>query len=169
MAAQSTYTPIATYSPSTAAISITSIPQTYTDLVLVVYARDTSIPGPKTQLFYGFNGLAVSGTYTWTAVGGDGTTGTSVRGSANQFSSGVVPGTSATAGQFATTTVHITNYTSTSMYKHVLQRGAGDYNGSGDVNLTVGIWQNTAAVTQIDLRNTFAAGSMITLYGIKAA
>jgi hypothetical protein len=168
MPASSTYTPIATASP-VGSVDFLNIPQTYTDLIAVVYGRDTAIPGPFQLCFFGFNNLAVSSTYTSTRLRADGSIVQSDRLSANQFSVGDVPGTAALAGVFGSTIIHINNYTNSTAFKTILVRGADDTNGTGATTLTTGMWANTAAITSLQFRNTFAAGSTITLYGIKAA
>jgi hypothetical protein len=47
-----------------------------------------------------------------------------------------------------------------------------DINGSGGLNKQVGLWRSTSAITSInfsDYGTPFAAGTTVTLYGIKNA
>jgi hypothetical protein len=66
--------------------------------------------------------------------------------------------------------INILNYSNSNTQKSVLAR----YNKAGSaLGIQVGSWNNTAAITQIDVvgatGSNFATGSIFTLYGIKAA
>jgi hypothetical protein len=69
-------------------------------------------------------------------------------------------------------TVDVFSYAG-STNKTCLMTSSHDENGSGQVMRQVGLWANTAAITQIDLllssSNTWSAGTTATLYGIKNA
>ena len=83
MAAGATYTPIATQttSGSTGAVTFSSIPQTYTDLVVVI---NTSLSGLCNSLLQ-FNGDTGSN-YSGTVIGGSGSAPITGRGSNLTFS-----------------------------------------------------------------------------------
>jgi len=68
--------------------------------------------------------------------------------------------------------IDIHNYASTTQNKTVRTIAGIDLNGSGDIDLTSGLWINTAAVSTVTLSvvgNTFSTGSTFSLYGIKGA
>jgi hypothetical protein len=161
----STMTPIATQTLNSAAGTVTfsSIPQIYTDLVLV------SIFGPTAgdDLYLQFNGDA-GANYSTTWLGGNGTTATSGRKTGDN---GIQPRTPANQPSTVTTIYNtsIMNYSNSTTYKTAL----GRYNyASGFTEADVGLWRNTAAITSLTFKciaSTFVAGSTFTLYGIKAA
>jgi hypothetical protein len=165
-----TYEPIATTTlgSSAASITLSSIPETYTDLRLVCTAL--SATGGDTLSCY-FNGTTGTTLYSWTRLVGTGTSGTT----ANQTDSDVLL-IGATSGQSSTTipilsTVDIMNYAG-STFKTSLITDSSDRNGDGRVARYVGLWRNTSAITSIVIKGTsynLAAGTIATLYGIKAA
>lgn len=153
----STYTPIATQTvaSSTASVTFTSIPQNYTDLVLVF----SGVGGNNISLQ--FNG-DTSSSYSITRIQGDGSTAGSSR--YNSVTSMFGP-YSATQN---TTIWQIPNYTNTTLYKTGLAKGGG---AGTQVELYTGLWQNKAAITSITVVTPSAnisAGSIISIYGIAA-
>jgi len=59
-----------------------------------------------------------------------------------------------------------------STFKTGLMETSADLNGSGQVIRSVGLWQNTAAITSIKLEvqtHNWNIGTIATLYGIKNA
>lgn len=166
-----TYTPLGTLSStgSTATFSFTSIPGTYTDLVLVCSLRSSySISTHDTLIRV--NG-STSTLYSRTKMEGDGSSG---GGSQNVtqtgFYSGQVQGASSTAGYFSTQVINLMDYSSSANYKTFLSRNNTSTNW---VSSIVGLWRSTSAITQIDILNAdganWVSGSTATLYGIKAA
>jgi hypothetical protein len=162
MAAGSTYTPIATTTLGSAASSYTfsSIPSTYTDLVLIFNGAITT----------GFDAIAVTvngdtGTnYSRTVLSGNGSAASSFN-SANATSMQIgIMGT-----ENSNTIFNIQNYSNTTTYKTFLSRA----NSSANVTrANVGLWRSTSAINRIDLTaasSTFIAGTTFTLYGIAAA
>ena len=159
----STYTPIATTTLGSASASVTfsSIPATYTDLVIVVGGAVTS--GTNNCRYY-FNGDNSSGLYSRTSLSGNGTSALSGRGTGSNY---------AYAADASTTQspniINIMNYANSTTFKTSLIRGgAADNNTITRVNL----WRNTNAINSITVDtdgSTWIAGSVFTLYGIKAA
>ena len=149
----------------------TNIPQTYQDLMLVIYGRDTAT-GTTTSFYGNFNGLNVTNTYSHTTLSGNGSSASSSRTTnQNQFSGfGAIPGANATAGILGSSVMHILNYANTTTFKTFINRSAADTNGSGVTTLDVGLWQNTAAITSISINpvNAFQTNSGMTLYGIRS-
>lgn len=173
MAAGSTYTPIATYTTSnTTTTTITfgsgnTLPQTYTDLYLVVTTKPTATPtsyGVNLRL-NGDSGTNYSRTYFYGYGGGAGT-----GRNTNQNNYGFMSAGSTTANQYNMGRLHIMDYANTTTYKTMVSRGD---DVSDSTQITVGLWRNTNAITQIDIIATdslyYGSGCVFTLYGIKAA
>jgi hypothetical protein len=163
MAAGSTYTPIATTTLVSAAASYTfsSIPSSYTDLVLVINANITSGSEDAAIQFNGDTGT----NYSRTVVFADSINGAlSVRSTSQSRIS--VAGFSSTIGNAI---IQVQNYSNTTTNKTALCRG--NLTGQGTYAIA-GLWRNTAAITSITVGttgSTWTAGSTFTLYGIAAA
>ena len=156
-----TYTLINSTTLTTAAASVTfsSIPGTYTDLVLVVSGTVSTANNPSLQ----FNSDAGSN-YSWTYLSGNGSSAASGRSSNT---------TSILTGGFGTGTIanaiyQIQDYSNTTTNKTVINR----HNRSDDsVTSWVGLWRNTAAITSLVLGaggGNWNSGSTFKLYGIEA-
>jgi hypothetical protein len=146
-----------------ASIEFTSIPQTFTDLLLLVSARSTTASGSYTATFLRFNGS--SSNLSQRRLYGNG----SSVGSDNEANIIVtVPRAGATSNTFSSNTIYIPNYTG-STNKSVSIDNVTENNASLVLtDITAGLWSNTAAITTITLAadSTFVAGSTISLYGI---
>ena len=166
MAAGATYEPIATTTLGSTATSYTfsSIPSTYTDLILVVRAALNSAG----DIYVQFN-VDGSSNYSVTTLYGTGTTAASTRFS-NQTQAliayyGNLTSTLGNTNQI----VQIQNYANTTTNKTFISRGN---NAGSGVDANVGLWRSTAAINSIKINNsasTFSVGSTFTLYGIAAA
>jgi hypothetical protein len=159
-----TYTPIASITLGAAASSVTfnSVPQTYTDLILVINAATTT-PSSDTRLR--FNSDTASN-YSRTGIYGDGSSAISYRSSGATFIE--TPQFTGSVGGSAAT-IHIMNYSNTTTYKNALLRSGY---ASGYLFLQAGLWRNTAAITTIELSfasTTWVTGSTFDLYGILGA
>jgi hypothetical protein len=161
----STYTSIATTTGTGISNTITfsSIPSTYTDLILICNSQLTLNAGTGWLRFNGDSGTNYSDTYLY----GDGTSATSGRHSsiAQSYCS------DATASGFVTSIHHIQNYANTTTYKTFLSRS--NY-APGGVAAYVGLWRSTSAINSITFSNTASPGyyttsSTFTLYGVTAA
>lgn len=169
-----TYEPIATTTLTGMAysISITSIPQTYTDLRCVLSARcDTTTYDCTIQMNIG----TASGC---SSVFID-TYGTSViqnrLTNVSYLDVGSCPGGTSTSSSIFAVSIHdILNYTQTNLPKVILSKSANEYNvnGTGQVQRTMGVNYQLNAVSTVNfLSGTggFIAGTTLTVYGIKAA
>jgi len=168
------YTPIATQTLGSAAATVTfsSIPQTYTDLVLVTSVLSTSVSGWGIN----FNSDVTSGNYGYIVTDGQGSSVQTVR----QTAPGrlQIGGWSIATGSTTKPSIGITNifsYSNTTTNKTALSRSQ-TYNSTTGTNVSAfaGVWKNTAAITSIvvsldSASYSFLAGSTFTLYGIKAA
>ena len=166
MAAGSTYTPIATTTLGSAVTEYTfsSIPSTYTDLVLVVTGNTNNPTNPIMR----FNGDTGSN-YSTTWLAGNGTSATSSRGTNTTYIATNNQGYMTSTSNSVIIT-QVMSYANTSTYKTALSRSN---TASTGVDATVGLWRNTAAITSITIltgsANTFSVGNTFTLYGIAAA
>jgi len=167
-----TYEPIATTTLGSAATSytFTSIPSTYTDLVLVF---DGAMTTADYVLFQVGNGSVDTATnYSATRIIGNGTaasTGRSTSTAYIQFSDVLNTGRNNFIAQFL-------NYTNTTFRETVVTRAnipetvAGN---TGTTSASIGLWRSTSVINTIKIytfaSQTFAAGCTFTLYGIKAA
>lgn len=167
-----TYESIATTTFGSAATSYTfsSIPQTYTDLLLVISSRAGVNPG------YGI-GLEINsdtGTnYNFTYVYG---TGSTVATSDKSNQTMLVPtyGTGLGTGSPSIFRVHFMNYRNTSVFKSVISRGENFDTSYGGTEFLVGMWRSTSAMTSLKVyapygSMTLNTNTMMTLYGILAA
>ena len=163
-----TYTPIASITLGTATSSVTfsSIPQTYTDLVLITNAKQTAVSGanPKFRL----NSDSASN-YSYTYIMGDGSSASSSRLSNVLYGELSLRGGSLLSTNFSNNSVtHFMNYSNTTTFKTILGRS----NDAGvSTELGVNLYRSTSAITTIEVlitSNAFAIGSTFNLYGIQA-
>lgn len=165
-----TYVPIATntLASPTGTVSFTSIPGTYTDLRLVVMAQNGSAN------FYMKPNSDSNNRYSTTYLQGDGTTAASGRFITTDLTSNGMLVARSTAfptsgSTYGICTIDVMNYSNTTTYKTVLSRWGI---ASGVTGTSVNLYQNTAAITQLDCTafgSNWTAGSTFTLYGIQAA
>jgi hypothetical protein len=167
-----TYVPIATVttSGSQATVTFSSIPQSYTDLVLQGSTRRAINGAGDAGWALTFNG-DTGANYSVTIIYATGTTTAgSARGSNNNnsFYTAAVGD-----GIYCANQMNIMSYSNTTTYKTFLTRSAVYGNGSPALSTRqfVNLWRNTAAITSITLSpvSGFWDGSVITLYGIAAA
>lgn len=174
--ATNTYAPIATYtaSGSTNTINFNSIPQTYTDLRLVVSARSNVSNTLEVMDMY-INGVASGGLYSTIQMLGDSSTASSQRwaGVNVLYRPALIAGNTAAANVFSSSWTDFYNYTNTTTWKTTLTQFSDEKITLGYSGQTICTYRSTAAITQIavitDSGNTFTAGSVFTLYGILAA
>jgi hypothetical protein len=161
----STYEKIATNTLGSSAASITfsSIPNTYTDLVIVTNVKSTTT-GNMTLRFNSDS----SSLYSYTRLTGDGSSAASSRiTDFNQLftdSQGYFDGNNFNQVK----TINIMNYSNTTTFKTCLIRSNRVQTG---VDAIAGLYRSTSAITSILLSgngNNFVAGSTFNLYGIKA-
>jgi hypothetical protein len=154
-----TYEPISTQTLGTASASVTftSIPQTYTDLILVFDGTITTSASTTFQL-----NSDTGSNYSMTRIYGDGSSAVSTRNSNETI--GLI--SIANTGQ-SNSIANFMNYSNTTTYKTVISRGG---TAGGFTTLIASLWRSTAAITSISLITvTYASGSTFTLYGVKAA
>jgi len=165
MPAGSTYTPIATTTLASAQASytFTSIPSTYTDIVMVCAHSNSAQSGVRVQV--GNGSIDTGSNYSITYLLGDGSSATSGR-AAND---GSFDFAFVAANSESTLIVNAMNYANTTTYKTFVTRNSGAAQG---VTARVGLWRSTSAINQIKLAlstGNFNAGTTFTLYGIASA
>lgn len=142
-------------------VTFSSIPATYTDIVMVCNPLSTS--GDTYFQLNGDTGTNYSLTYL-TANGSAVYSGRTT--SANYIYLDWLA-TSTTTGA-TNYIVNFMNYANTTTYKTTIGR---ENNATAGVGTLVGLWRSTAAINQIKVTavGTLQIGSTYTLYGIKAA
>lgn len=151
---------------NTASVTFSSIPQTYTDLVLVV----STIATQTSQLGLRFNG-DIGNNYSWVYHIADNNAVFSGKGTGSFESYANAGGVGIT-----NTTVNVLNipgYTSTTQYKGSIGIYGFYYGSYGEVGGKATTWQSTNAITSITVLiasgASFTDGDAISLYGILAA
>jgi hypothetical protein len=169
-----TYTLISSNVLSSSATTITfsSIPQTYTDLVL----RTSAVTDETSQGYYDckikFNNDSTSTIWSWTRLRGDGSAASSARGVSETSLNALALGGSQidSTNKPAFSELYIPNYTAS-------RNKAMSYSSASERNTTTSqmysmafLWRDTSAISRIDVFLTganFISGSSFYLYGIK--
>jgi len=164
-----TYIAIATVtvgSGGAATIEFTSIPGTYTDL-LVKYSIRTDRSAVSDGLDLTFNNN--NSNYTYRYLLGDGSSASSASGSAKVF--GQVNGDTGTASTFGNGEVYIPNYAGNNNKSFSNDSLSENNATSANAWLGANLWSDTSAITSIkftpQLGSNFKQYSTATLYGIK--
>jgi hypothetical protein len=144
-------------------IDFTSIPSTYTDLVLKVSGRSNRVDTVDTIVIKP-NGSTTSMTFRWLA--GDGAAAASA--TTDRIYQDALNNT---ANTFGNAEIYIPNYAG-SNYKSMSIDAVMEQNGtSANAGFQAQLWSNTAAITSINLAVGFGTGflqySTAYLYGIK--
>lgn len=155
-------------SGGTSGFTFSSIPQTYTDLVILCSTRasDSSAPGSR-AIELTINGVFSDRTGIWFYGTGSTTGSTSMTGELI----GAIAGSGATASVFSSNRIYFPNYTS-SNFKTFHHQGVMENNATlAELDLFVGLWSQTAAITTLKVHTTgatlFVEYSTAYLYGIK--
>lgn len=148
-----------------ASVSFSSIPSTYTDLVVKLSAR-SSAGGIGSNATVQFNGVTTG--YTYKLLEGDGSSAASYSGSTGL--NALANGNSSTANTFGNSEIYIPNYTSNNNKSYSTDSTAENSGTTGVLDLFGALWSNTATISSISL--TPASGSYVQysnfyLYGIK--
>jgi hypothetical protein len=154
---------------SSAVITFSSIPATYTHLQIRSIGRSTST---GTTINITANGDTASN-YAFHYIYGDGAS-TGAAGLATQTSMKIAYITSSSnlADSYGVNVIDILDYANTNKYKTLRVLSGVDVNGSGGfVQLSSGLWQSSTAITSITLTNStnYTTATQFALYGIKGA
>jgi hypothetical protein len=165
-----TYTPIAsiTLGASASDITFTSIPQTYTDLILICSVQNSA--GSSMTLQFNSD---TGANYSTIGIQGNGTV-VQTRSllTRNQLYVMEREQIAIAANTFSTSIINVMNYSKTTTFKPTVSRSgtmSGSFQGS---DCETGRWASTAAINAIRLfpidAGSFTTGSTFNLYGILA-
>lgn len=162
MPAGNTYTPIQTYTlGSNTTVTFSSIPQTYTDLILVTSVTGTTNGAMDVR----FNGDTATN-YRRNGMYGDGTTASAYNNPSLAY--GLIGAGAGSARSISIT--HFMGYSNASIYKtYITQDSTASATG-----VACYLWKssapiNTIALTGDPIGSNIGAGSTLTLYGVTAA
>jgi hypothetical protein len=159
-------------SGGTSSIDFTSIPQTYTDLKLLLSLRGTASGGAYAHYaVLSFNGNTSN--RSWRRIAGYGTNQKYSDNSSSVITMGSIPSSGVTSSTFSNFEWYIPNYASTSSYKTWSVDGVVENNSSTDwENFFMSqIWSDNSAISSISITldsGNFAEFSTATLYGISS-
>jgi len=177
----STYDKIITYTAPSAQTSytFTTIPSTYTDLVVVASLRADTVTFNNMNYplitYNGDTGANYSLTQIFERYYGSQQTLSDRASNANNMNLGPVATTSFGSGIFSAYFLQVQNYSNSTTYKTCLNRisTGGNLTDMQGSTASVGLWRSTSAITSLTITASssgkFVAGSTFTLYGIKAA
>jgi hypothetical protein len=164
-----TYEPIATttLTSNAASYDFTSIPATYTDLILVSSAA--TVAQSNITFRVGNATVDTGSNYSVTWLYGTGSSAASTRSTSLTFGYfDYQSGASTTLGENIAI-AQFMNYSNTTTYKTILSRSNL---ASAGVDAVVNLWRSTVAINIIQVRgatSNLKTGTTLTLYGIKAA
>ena len=156
-------------SAGASSVTFANIPQTgYTDLKVVMSARNTASASAWYTLKLQFNSDTTDGNYSTRILYGFGSTAGS--GTANRQNTGYITSAARTANTFNNLEMYIPNYAG-STNKSFSVDSVTEGNGSTVeiLGFHAGLWSSTAAITQIVLApdaGNFVANSTFYLYGV---
>ena len=165
-----TYEPISTTTlgSNQNKVTFSSIPSTYTDLVIIIGSAKFTQNGDSVAMYY--NNESAGTNYSYTYIFGNGTTASSGRGSSKPGTQNYINAASTSATNPGTFIINVLNYANSTTNKTSITRASAADQGT---EAMVNLWRNTAAITQIDLQvqgtDNFLTGTTFTLYGIKSA
>ena len=157
-----------TLGTAAASIEFTSIPQTYTDLVVVyAFRSDRGSPQFDDALNVVFNNSTTD--YTNMELRGSGSASSSGTATGTSVFAGFIPAVEATASTFGSGGLYIPNYTA-AVNKSVSTDSVLERNNSlAYQQIIASLWSNSAAITSVKLSanvSNLIAGSTASLYGI---
>ena len=158
-----------TLTTATASVTFSSIPSTYTDLVLKISARGSTAAGGAGSSVR-LNGSSGTNYSERRLINFNGTSTQAACNSGTAFEYQVIPGDSATSNTFGSMEVYIPSYLSVS--KHPISFAYISENISTTSNqggVTASLWSDTSAVTSFTIApssGNFLTGSSFYLYGI---
>jgi hypothetical protein len=162
-----TYVKIATVNVGVlgaASMAFTSIPSTYTDLVIKISGRTTGA-GVTNYIKIGLNGSSAS--FTERSLGAGGASVYSFTSPGDYLAETV--GGGSTANTFSNSETYIPNYASAANKSFSTDSVAENNATTAQSALTASLWSNTSAISSIELTpftGTFVQYSTATLYGI---
>jgi len=159
-----------TLGSAAASVTFSSIPQTYTDLKVIMSTRSTRAAFDD-EVKININGTGIGSNFTSRVVGGEGT-------AASQFSTSYstgritlgIQGSTTTASTFTSTEHYFPNYTGSNFKSISSDNTVGQNAAAVFTDLSASLYSSTSAITSIAFSTTlgdFAQYSTFYLYGIK--
>lgn len=151
----------------TALLTFSSIPQTFTDLMLLCSVRNEA-NSPEVNIY--FNGSNTNLTSRQLYGTGSGVAANDLGSQLNTYG-GAVP-SAYTANTFSSTQVYIPNYTSSANKSIAIDAVLENNSTSTYLSLVAGLWSSTAAITSLSYLvggGDIAQNSTFSLYGILKA
>jgi hypothetical protein len=149
-----------------AVIEFTNIPQTYTDLAIVISSRNTSSSGSDNMnIAINDSSSNFSGRYLFTNTNGTIVSGT------DTTPAGAYNGGNTTANTFSNVSIYFPNYSGSTNKSFSVDSVAENNGALSNLYFDAKLWSNTAAITKISFTCTtgnFAQYSTATLYGVKS-
>lgn len=170
-----TFEAINTYTVPSATnlVTFSSIPSTYTDLFITFGSWRTSVSTDSVAMYYnndtgsnyGVNGYYTNGNGNGSSTGNAGFQATTTAGTSAWLD--YMAGHPSTSGQI---NIYISRYSDSTINKTALVRSG---NSALSTESIAHLWYSTAAINRIDFKvqssDTLSTGTVITLFGIKAA
>jgi len=150
-----------------ASMAFTSIPSTYTDLLVKVSARSTFAINPQAALYVSTNVSSPSSR----RLEGNGSSAASYTEASSINASGSTPASTSTANTFGNVEIYFPNYAG-STNKSLSMDGVGENNTTAAyATLTAGLFSSTTAIDTVTLTTdgNFVQYSTAYLYGISNA
>jgi len=159
-----------------ASIDFTSIPQTYTDLYIVLSLRSAH-SSTDDDWYMRINGVSTGGTYANRRLYGNGATASSASGTGGTSGAQIYGGWNNSAGGTASTfsniSIYIPNYASTSTYKSISIDGVQEANATTAwAYINAALFQSNNAINQVTItswNSTWAQHTTATLYGVTSS
>jgi hypothetical protein len=157
-----------------ASVTFSSIPQTFTDLKIVVSARSSaSSKNTDCSVRIGNGSVSTSSIYSYRELTGNGSSAFSGSGTSDKFNT-IINAATSTSSTFSNFEVYLPNYTSSNnkslSVDAVIESNEND--AAIQVRLQAWLWANTSAINIIQLfpgSGSFVEFSEITLYGISSS
>jgi len=153
-------------------IDFTSIPSTYTDLVVKISARSSRSAFQQDDLSYRFNSDS-SSVYNYIQIRGSGSAVISTNpGTLSYNYAGQINSSTSTSNTFSNVEIYIPNYAGSTKKSSSVDGVQENNQTEAYATLVTNLWSSTAAITSISLllnitSNNFLQYSTATLYGIK--
>ena len=157
-----------TLGSAASSFTFSSIPGTYTDLVIKCSVRSNRALNPNSYMRLYPNGSSSS--ITLRAVTGNGSSAGSQTESAAGAYVGEINASTSTANTFSSVEIYLPNYAGSANKSYSVDAVSENNSTTAYAVLVADLWSNTSAITSIQLNDAlgnFVANSTFYLYGIK--
>lgn len=155
-----------TLASAAAFIEFTSIPQTFTDLLVFVSIRTSNTNVPYNNQLILFNGSSANFSARRMFGGGN----NDIFNGTSTNNVGLIPSNTATSNTFGNVSIYIANYTSNSNKSYYVESAMENNATFSYTELIGGLWSNSAAINSLritgEISSDIMAGSTVSLYGI---